>query len=175
MARHPNTVGGGSRTNVNGLHFEQTAELRDLFVANKDFNVLDNDIFRGECKVATLYQKYTLYKNLLEPNGIDYRSRISKKLLPDDAILVHKSKTLFIIEKKFQNSAGSVDEKLQTCDFKKKEYTKLLQPLGITVEYCYYLCDWFRKPEYDDVMEYIKSVGCHYFFNEIPLSFLKLD
>lgn len=71
--------------------------------------------------------------------------------------------------KKYQARSGSVDEKLQTCDFKKKQYTKLFKPLNIKVEYYYVLNDWFRKPEYEDVFEYIESVGCKYFIEELPL------
>lgn len=172
--RKPNVVGGGAQTNTNGLHFEQTTELRDLFENSNDFSVFGDDIYKGSQKVATLYQKNALYKNLLEPRGINYGRILSKKLLPDDAILVYPKKTLYIIEKKFQHSAGSVDEKLQTCDFKKKQYMKLMSPLGYNVEYCYFLCEWFERPEYKDVKEYILSVGCKYFFDEIPLDYLGL-
>jgi len=42
--------------------------------------------------------------------------------LPDDAMLVIIRETLFIIEIKFQQVEGSVDEKLQTCDFKRKQF-----------------------------------------------------
>lgn len=174
MPKIPNTVGGGAQTNVHGLHFEQTTELREVFENHPQYSVIDNFIYNGNIKIATLFQKSSLYKDLLIPNGIDYKKIISKKMLPDDAILVHSTSTLFIIEKKFQSCAGSVDEKLQTCDFKKKQYTKLLQPLNIKVEYCYFLSDWFLKEEYKDVKEYIASVGCRYFFNEIPLEYLGL-
>lgn len=174
MSKIPNTVGGGAQTNLHGLHFEQTTELRDVFDNHPQYSVIDNFIYNGNIKIATLFQKSSLYKDLLIPNGIDYKKIISKKMLPDDAILVHSTSTLFIIEKKFQSNAGSVDEKLQTCDFKKKQYTKLLQPLNIKVEYCYFLSDWFLKEEYTDVKEYIASVGCRYFFNEIPLEYLGL-
>jgi hypothetical protein len=78
-------------------------------------------------------------------------------------------KTVYIIEKKYQAGSGSVDEKLQTCDFKKKQYIKLFKPLNIKVEYYYVLNDWFRRPEYEDVFEYIESVGCKYFIEELPL------
>jgi hypothetical protein len=94
--------------------------------------------------------------------------------LPDDAIYILKDKILYIVEMKFQIVAGSVDEKLQTCDFKNKQYKKLLAPLGISVKYVYVLSDWFKKTEYKDVLEFIKSVGCYYFFNELPLEFLGL-
>ena len=94
--------------------------------------------------------------------------------MPDDAILILKDKILYIVEIKFQEVAGSVDEKLQTCDFKNKEYKKLLSPLDISVKYVYILNDWFKKKEYKDVLDYIKSVGCYYFFNELPMEFLEL-
>ena len=72
------------------------------------------------------------------------------------------------------NDTGSVDEKLQTCDFKKKQYKKLLSQINIDVEYIYLLSDWFKKPEYKDVLDYIISVGCSYYFNYIPLDKLNL-
>jgi hypothetical protein len=75
---------------------------------------------------------------------------------------------------KFQEVAGSVDEKLQTCDFKHKQYQKLLSPLKIKVKYVYVLNDWFMKKEYEDVLKYIDSVGCYYFFNILPFHFLDL-
>ena len=76
---------------------------------------------------------------------------------------------MFILEVKHQQTTGSVDEKLQTCDFKKKQYTKLLSELNYKVEFCYILDDWFKKDEYKDVRDYIISVGCKYYYNYIPL------
>ena len=114
--------------------------------------------------------KHALYSVVLEPNKIDWQKIISKKLLPDEAFLITGVKTVYIIEKKFQNTAGSVDEKLQTCDFKKKQYEKLFSGTSIKVEYIYVLNDWFKDPKYQDVLNYILSVGCHYYFNEIPYS-----
>ena len=104
----------------------------------------------------------------------NYRDHLSKKLLPDDAIYVIVNNTIFIIELKFQKTAGSVDEKLQTCDFKKKQYRKLLAPLNFEVEYVYILNDWFRQPEYKDVLDYVISVGCQYYFHYLPLQKLGL-
>jgi hypothetical protein len=101
---------------------------------------------------------------------VDYKKYISKKLLPDDAIFVIANNTLFIIEVKFQKVAGSTDEKLQTCDFKIKQYRKLLSKINTDVQYIYILNDWFRKPEYKDVLDYIISInGCSYYFNYLPL------
>ena len=123
--------------------------------------------------MAKSLKKNTLYK-YLGSRKINYKKIISKKLLPDDAIYVITNNTLFIIEIKFQKVSGSVDEKLQTCDFKRKQYAKLMAPLNIEVEYIYILNDWFRKPEYKDVLDYVISVGCQYYFHYLPLQKLGL-
>jgi len=164
---------GGAKT-ITGLKFESRINLKDAIKPLKGYNIAGDDVFFEGQKVAELYQKNKIYKNLLEPRGVDYAHIISKKLLPDEALFLISNNTLFIIEIKFQEVAGSVDEKLQTCDFKNKQYNKLFSSLTIPVKYVYVLSEWFRKPEYKDVLDYIKSVGCHYFFYEIPLRFLGL-
>lgn len=165
-------VGGGKT--ITGLKFESRVTLENIFSSLPDYKISDDKIYFKNLKVAELYGKHKLYKNLLKPKGIDYTTLISKRLIPDDAILVLKNKTLYIVEMKFQEVAGSVDEKLQTCDFKNKQYNKLLSSIGISVKYVYILNDWFEKEEYKDVLKYVKSVGCYYFFNELPLDFLDL-
>lgn len=164
---------GGGKT-ITGLRFESRVTLEKVITSLPDYKISNDKIYFKDQKVAELYQKYKLYKNLLEPNNVDYSKIISKKLLPDEAILFLTGKTLYIVEIKFQEVPGSVDEKLQTCDFKNKQYNKLLAPLKITVKYVYVLNDWFRKKEYKDVLDYVKSVRCYYFFNELPLDFLDL-
>ena len=94
--------------------------------------------------------------------------------MPDDSIFVLLNNKLHIIECKHQEVAGSVDEKLQTCDFKKKQYKKLMAPANIDVEYIYLLDDWFKDAKYTDVLNYIHSVGCDYYFEYIPLHRLGL-
>lgn len=171
MAR--NTHGGGANTNYYGLAFEQETSLEEA-LEEAGYNVINHQVYhRGE-RIAVSVGKNRLYKMGLELNGIDYRDYISKKLYPDEALLNLTNDTVYIIEKKFQHSAGSVDEKLQTCDFKKKQYQKLFKPLEIEVEYFYVLNDYFDQPQYRDVFEYILSAGCKFFFNEIPIDELEL-
>jgi len=165
---------GGSKTSFSGLRFESRVAMKNLLESLPGYQVEGDVVYFKREKVAEFYGKNKLYKRLLEPNKIDYTDVISKKLLPDEAILILCNNTLFIIEIKFQEVFGSVDEKLQTCDFKNKQYTNLLSPLGIKVKYTYILNDWFRKPEYKDVLNYVESVGCYYFFYELPLNFLGL-
>jgi len=172
MSKRPNTVGGGAKTNENGLRFEARADLRDVISAHPDYTLENEIVYLKGKKIAYYYEKHGLYKNFLEPRGVNFRSRISSKLLPDSALLVDS--TMYIIEKKYQASPGSVSEKLQTCDFKKKQYEKLFLGLGIKIEYYYVLNDWFEQSSFEDVFEYIESVGCKYFIEYLPLSELGL-
>ena len=168
MAKLPNTVGGGARTNLNGLHFEGRTDLRKAIRQHPIYRLNEKDqVIKDDLVVAQYFEKNGLYKKLLEPKGINYKTVLSKRLLPDGALLV--GNTLYIVEKKYQAGAGSVDEKLQTCDFKKKQYQKLFTPLGINVEFYYVLNRWFEQKANRDVFEYIKSVGCKYFIEVLPL------
>ncbi|MBO4108103.1 PD-(D/E)XK nuclease superfamily protein [Streptococcus suis] len=182
---------GGANT-LTGLAFELKTDL-PTFIANQSgYEVIENDYdikvskktgnsiktkrkatsrwlvkFNGQV-VATIFQKHGLYRYFDEV-GLDYHTIISKKLLPDDSIFVMKNNTVFIIEKKTQSTEGSVDEKLQTCDFKLKQYKKLFSPLNKEVKYYYLLDKWFLDPKYKDTLDYIISVGCDYRFEYIPL------
>lgn len=105
--------------------------------------------------------KHNLYRYLSQKQ-INWKELISKKLLPDEAYLVNNE--LKVYEKKFQQTPGSVDEKLQTCAFKILQYKKIGRALGVQkVTYTYLLNNWFSRPEYKDVLNYIHSVdGCDY-------------
>lgn len=164
---------GGANTKT-GLVFEGKTDLQTFLCKQKGYSCEINEdnfveVFYKNKSVAYLFKKSALYR-FLKKRNVDWNKILSKKLLPDDSIYVIVDNILYIIECKFQRVAGSVDEKLQTCDFKKKQYKKLLAPLNIDVEYIYLLSDWFKQPQYKDVLDYIISVGCSYYFNYIPLN-----
>ncbi len=163
--------GGGST--ITGLNFEKRADMLSILKSAKGYSVKGSTIFYDGKEVAISYRKHGLYK-YLESKGVDYSKIISKKLLPDEALYVIVNNTLFVIEMKFQEVAGSVDEKLQTCDFKRKQYKKLMAPLNVEVEYIYILSDWFKNPVYKDTLDYVISVGCQYYFRYLPLQKLGL-
>ncbi|MDR3049746.1 MAG: hypothetical protein LBV16_07945 [Elusimicrobiota bacterium] len=158
---------GGANTKT-GLIFEGRTDLLTFLSKQRDYKVIGNVIYFKGKEIARNYKKYAFYK-FLEENSVQWKNIISKRLLPDDSIHVIIKNTLYIIEIKFQQVAGSVDEKLQTCDFKKKQYQKLLSKLNIDVEYIYILSNWFKKLEYKDVLDYIHSVRCQYYFEYLPL------
>ena len=164
---------GGANT-LTGLVFEGEVDLKTFLSGQNDYKVIEHDVFYKGKLVANIYKKHDFYKYFLKPHGIDWKKHISKQLLPDDSIFVIANNTVFIIECKYQEVGGSVDEKLQTCDFKKKQYQKLLAQLNVEVEYIYLLSDWFKDPKYKDVLDYIHSVRCQYYFGYIPLQKLGL-
>lgn len=165
--------GKGGGNTITGLNFEKERDILSLLKKAKGYSVSGSKIFYNGIEVAISYKKNALYK-YLESRGVDYKKLISKRLLPDEALYVIVNNTLYIIEIKFQKVSGSVDEKLQTCDFKKKQYKKLMSAINIDVEYIYILSDWFKKPEYKDTLDYVISVDCHYYFNYLPLQKLGL-
>lgn len=163
--------GGGST--VTGLNFEKRRDMLSLLDKTDGYSIKGNIIYYLGKEAARSYRKHGLYK-YLKTEGVDWRKYVSKRLVPDEALYVIVNNTLFIIEMKFQKVSGSVDEKLQTCDFKKKQYQKLMAPLNIEVQYIYILNNWFRKSEYKDTLDYVISVGCQYYFRYLPLQKLGL-
>ncbi|MCK4441651.1 MAG: hypothetical protein KAU90_06570 [Sulfurovaceae bacterium] len=171
-------IGGGNTQT--GIHFEGIVdivtylnnEVEGYSCISKPLNykkqTMGFDIYYQGELVAESFKKHELYR-YLELVGIDWKKILSKKLLPDDAIYVINNNTIFIIEVKYQEVAGSVDEKLQTCGFKLSQYKRLFAPLNHNVEYIYILNDWFRKPEYKDTLDYIIYMNCRYYFEYLPL------
>ncbi|MDD3324514.1 MAG: hypothetical protein PHN38_05280 [Sulfurospirillaceae bacterium] len=163
---------GGANTQTGAIFENEVDIIEFLATSVEGYSVVKHQgyidiLFNNEC-VAKSFRKHQLYK-YLDFCKVDWKKILSKKLLPDEAIYVIKENTVFIIEMKSQVVAGSVDEKLQTCGFKLIQYKKLFAPLNYEVEYLYILNDWFKKPEYQDVLDYIIYTGCKYYFNYLPL------
>ena len=169
---------GGANTKT-GLLFEERVDLITLFEKIEGYSVKKTTnnagslIFYKGNEIARCFKKYEFYR-FLQEYDIDWKTYLSKQLIPDNGLFVIVRDTLFIIEIKFQQVPGSVDEKLQTCDFKRKQYSKLVRKLRWKVEYVYVLNDWFKQDKYKDTLDYINSMNCHYLFNSIPLKWLGL-
>lgn len=125
---------GGGNTQT-GIHFEGRVDIVTYLndevdgyrcdqktLNNKNQSMGFNIYYNGNL-VAESFKKHELYR-YLDALSVDWRRILSKQLLPDDAIYVIHNNTVFIIEVKYQEVAGSVDEKLQTCGFKLKQYRR---------------------------------------------------
>jgi hypothetical protein len=178
---------GGAVTAKSGSDFEDAlfAELATDLQTNGYSQV---DILRGPTSVkyvryshsdrgdVEIFFKASIHKIFFEPRGVRTADFFSARLEPDTAIYSPRKKTLTIIEKKQQNTTGSVAEKLQTCDYKMLYYTTLCNEIGIKVDLIWQLGPYFEKQQVGlrSVFEYMKSKGSRYFFGHIPVSELKI-
>lgn len=131
-----------TRDTSSGLKFEKKIQVKN----------------EGICLTKNKLYEY------LNSKGLNWRSLISRKLLPDEAYYNPITKEFSIYEKKYQQVNGSADEKPQTCGFKIWEFSKIGKAIGASkTTYTYLLSDWFAQPKYKDMLDYIHSIdGCDY-------------
>ena len=154
------TGAGGANTNKNGLSYEELTDLKDKYKSYKKDNVYEVE-FEGFNRKFIKANKSALHKYMKKIG------QTNKELLPaagckepDEAYIDTENNIVFIIEKKFQQTSGSVDEKIQTGHFKKLHYEELFPEF--TIYYIYCLSDWFKKEEYKSTLNYLKK-------NSIPI------
>jgi hypothetical protein len=181
---------GGAKTQKEGAYFEEsTAQsliedflLRGYRVINETRANNGKGTLHGQTlkdnkgKTLELFYQDGIYKLFFEPNGIKWQDKHSQRLKPDTAIFSPEKKVLTIVEKKQQNTEGSVAEKLQTCDYKIQYYRSLAEPLNISVELVWLLGPYFenKKDSLRSVFEYMESKGSRYYFKKIPLENINL-
>uniref|UniRef100_A0A6C0DEM2 Uncharacterized protein n=1 Tax=viral metagenome TaxID=1070528 RepID=A0A6C0DEM2_9ZZZZ len=150
------TGAGGANTNKNGLLYEEKTNLEPLYatsIFDKETNTYIVTFNGSESKYVRA-NKANLYKYM------KYRGEVNNTLQqaagckqPDEAYIDNDRKIVFIIEKKFQQGSGSVDEKIQTGPFKQLHYSQ--QFPNYTIHYIYCLSEWFKNKEYTSVLEYL--------------------
>ncbi|NQZ29409.1 MAG: hypothetical protein HRT98_03385 [Mycoplasmatales bacterium] len=180
------TGAGGANTNLNGLKWERDTNIGDLLKKyNYDLNETPElikinkktktklyEIHKDKKLVGFFGQQAKIYKMfaMLFPDKLtnEYIELVlSKKINPDGFIYNHKTKTLHIFEKKWQDESGSVDEKLQTAPFKREMFKKLLSNISIEVTYQYILSNFFGSQinkktgiwKYKNVQEYYDNLN----------------
>lgn len=123
-----------------------------------------------------LYYKSGIYRLFFEPRGIDYRNLFSARLEPDIAIFSKQKQTLTIVEIKQMTAAGSVAEKLQTCDYKRYYYENLSRPLSINIAISWVLGEYFKLKEnqFQSVYEYMLSKGSKYHYGSLPVQEIEI-
>lgn len=156
---------GGNHTK-DGLDYEEKVDILKKISKKCGYVVKGTDVWHKGILIARVLKKYEIYKQYLEPMGINWKECISKRLLPDNCVIIENQNRIVIVEVKYQTVGGSVDEKLQTCDFKKKEYEKLFKKLNKKIDFYYILSEYFKKNEekYADVLRYMEETGCRYFY-----------
>ena len=181
---------GGSHTAQKGSSFEILVNkklLRDL--KKKGYKVISTNMLSGNKgpihgrtlqdefgDKIELFYKSGIYKLFFEPRDIDYRDHFTARLEPDIAIYSERKRSLTIIEIKQMTSAGSVAEKLQTCDYKRYYYESLSRPLSINIAISWVLGEYFKVKEnqLQSVYEYMLRKGSKYHFGYLPVDGIEI-
>ena len=148
---------GGANTHITGQYFELKTDLKtNLKKAGIDI------------EKVTFCQKRDFTK-LMKKYGINMKEQFGKEYWPDEAFIYHNH--LYVIEKKNQETQGSVDEKIQTGPYKKLIFdtcAKLCKLDGAT--YIYLLSNSFNCDKYNrHQIPYLKQNEIPVYFDNFPI------
>lgn len=105
MPRIPNRFGGGARTNLDGLLFEQNTSLNDAFL-DAGFDIYNHyDIYYHDHFVGRSINQDKFSTIFLRKHGINDKLINSKRWKPDEAFINENNRTVYIIEKNFKAKA----------------------------------------------------------------------
>lgn len=164
------TGAGGSNTNTNGKKYENETLLSNNFEVVEKKMIKKNNKTYYEIKfygsdIKYIHLEQSIFNMFMEEIG-EKNNQIKSApgcRNPDDAYVDLENKKIFIVEKKFQQTGGSVEEKIQTGFFKKKHYSKLYPNFEINYMYC--LSSWFKNIDNKSVIEALNDENIPVFFN----------
>lgn len=158
--KNKGTGAGGSNTNGNGIPYEKMTELDDrITVISKD-KLSTKVKFNGHEKLFVKTKQAQFFKYMEDEIDKEIKQAHGCKK-PDECYIDEELKNIFIIEKKFQQTNGSVCEKIQTPDFKLWQYSRTFP--NYTIVYIYCLSDWFKKNCISE-LEYLDIKKVPYFW-----------
>lgn len=198
--RNRNTAGGGNQTNINGDIFEEKTSLITAISALPGYTIKkgekswrEYEVWCGDERVGVIFKGkrssnkafYDFLKNELEVDT----SKLTKSINPDQVFYNERQEKFYVIECKYQDQPGSVDEKLQTFVYKRSilNYLLFISNRDETIDYLYVLNKSYfgaiipeslklNKDKYTnsdfqfrDVFKFIRENGSDYFFDEVPL------
>lgn len=150
--------GTGGANTTTGKWFEVITDLKTALL-NNHYN-LDNFIFCKQHDFPRLFKEKT---------GNKMEDIFGKKYLPDEAVIFNNK--LYIIEKKYQNGGGSVEEKIQTGPYKLIIYQESAKMMGLDdASYIYLLSNYFNTNKFTKhQIPYLLSHNILVYFDRLPL------
>jgi hypothetical protein len=133
---------GGNKTNINGKNWEYiTSNVKNLL--NYGYKPLNNYLVIEQNNVVIrFFTQGQLKQFILSTYGLTICRN------PDEEYLIQRNNgqiILKILEKKYQNVDGSVEDKLLTGNQIKREYMMTLESLNVDVSYAYCLSGFLEK------------------------------
>jgi hypothetical protein len=155
------TGAGGSKTNYNGLNFEEKTSIEphlDKYkYVKKNIKIKNRKGIYYECNKDNkniIYFKKNGFKLYFEKTF-----SINTYKQPDEAYLIKQDNKyiLKILEKKNQNVEGSVEDKLKTGAFNKREYELMVNiytEYKFTIEYYFCVSKFLQEKLESDNIKY---------------------
>ena len=192
-ATKPNNRGtgaGGANTNLTGKTFEQKTENETRLLAS---GFVRKQIPGCEKNLESSF--YYLIKESSQTESVVYLTQgglkkyfghfFKKELCrhPDEAYLFRNGDkyTLKVLEKKNQNTSGSVDTKLMTARDFIEEYEDSIEDSNFTVRYGFCISDFLKKDYVSDKKKWVllrnrhKKYGIAVLFGDDPNYYETLD
>lgn len=181
---------GGKNTNLHGLKFEKETDLS--YRIQKDLGnkyrlqehephikstspVYDVIRLKDNKRIGVLAKQLTFYPIMKELYGLDNVNK--KRWKPDEAFFNLETNTVYIVEKKWQNGNGSVDEKIFGFVNKRRLYQNNFNQLEkepkVTVQFCaLFNKSWWlqgnngkNEKAYQDYFDNLRIDGIKIFFD----------
>lgn len=165
--KNKGTGAGGANTTLNGNIFEDKTNLSTEY-ASVNPDDPDEIVFKSDLTerhfIRKDKKKFYKYMKSINETGIDIEYISPGCCEPDEVYIDNENKICYIIEKKNQSGGGSVDEKLQTGEFKKYHFKQIIP--NYTIHYIYCLSDWFKKTKYQCNLQYLEYKNIPYFWGD---------
>ena len=175
---------GGANTNRNGIPFEKKTDFSQMVSSLKEYQIEEINfkdkkkskaykVYRNAKLIGKIMSKHRFYNFLADEN---IESTNSKGWLPDEAFINFENHTVYIIEKKWQEVKGSVDEKLLGLGNKRRLYQRLLDKAEnpYSVQFVFVGNDYFLNEEHKDVLEMLRGDGVTIMIDKIDMKFFGL-
>lgn len=145
IIKNKGTGAGGARTNLNGLPYEKMTDLASEFsiVSRESTHKVVHFNADPQNDRNFIRARKNKFKKYMEPFTNHDMKWVHGSKKPDECYIDENSKTIFVIEKKFQQIEGSICEKIQSAPCKIWNYKKIFPQHNIV--YTYTLSDWYKE------------------------------
>lgn len=147
---------GCKNTNINGKTFEDKTSIEDKLYKNNFVKILIN---------SNKFGYYLQYKNIIYLTQSGFKLYIKQIFNipiyrePDEVFLIKKDNIYYIkiLEKKNQNVSGSVEDKLKTGEFNRREYIKMTEHnnYNFIIEYAFCVSIYLQIKLNSNKLKYI--------------------
>ena len=172
------TGAGGANATLSGGSFEKKTSLEDKLIEKKFIKHIMN-----KSKNGYYYEKKESNYNIIYFNQNGFNKYVEKEYSvqtyrkPDEAIIIENDDNVHIIilEKKNQNVDGSVEEKLKTGAFTRREYEIMFsenKKYKFKISFCFVLSKFLQNkfesdiPKYINMKKIMKEDKIKYFFGD---------